>query len=89
MNPGAYTHPTSRAPQHRPKVLVEVVRRVLVVDLHLEHAQADDPRDEPRQRGLACPAHPYQEQVALRLAEDAVDAQDVLQDLVEQNEGDV
>ena len=67
------THPTSRAPQHRPQILVEVFGGVLVMDLHLEHAQAYDPGNEARERRLACPAHPYQQEVALRLAEDTVD----------------
>ena len=73
MNPGSYTHPTARPSQHTPQIFIKIFRGVLVVDLHLEHAQPYDPGDEPRQRRLARPAHPYQQQVALRLAEDTVD----------------
>ena len=62
------------------------MRRVLVVHLHLEHAQPVHPGDERRQSGLARTASSDEQQVALRLAEDAVDAEDVVEDLIEEHE---
>ncbi|KAH6607744.1 hypothetical protein Trco_004057 [Trichoderma cornu-damae] len=77
------------SPQHVAQVFVEVLRRVLAVDLDLEHLEAVHPGHEPREGSLAAAAHADEDQVALRLPEDAVDAQHVLQDVVEQDERNV
>ena len=80
------THPAAGATQHAAQILVEVLRRVLVVHFDLEDAETVHPGDEARQRRLAGAARADQQQVPLRLAEDAVDAQHVIEHLVEQHQ---
>jgi hypothetical protein len=80
---------TTRPPQHLPQVLVKILRRVLVVHLDLKDGEAVHPGDEAGEGRLARPRHPYQQEVSLRLPEDTVDAQDMIQHLVEENQRDV
>ena len=56
------------------------------MDFDLEYAESVEPCDEAWERGLSRSADADQQQVALLLAEDPVDAQHVLEDLVEEHE---
>ncbi len=62
---------------------------ICITYLDLEHGESVEPGDEARQCGLARPGHSDHEEMALWLAEDPVDPEDVVQDLVEQNERNV
>ena len=57
--------------------------------LDLEHAETVHPGHEAGQCGFARTAHPDQQQVALRLAEDTVNAEHMVQYFVKQHELDV
>ena len=54
--------------------------------LHLEHTQSVHPSDEAREGRLSGAARSDEEEVALRLAVDTVDAEDVVEDFVEEDE---
>ena len=56
------------------------------MDFDLEYAESVEPGDEARECGLSRSADADQQQVSLLLAEDPVDAQHVLEDLVEEHE---
>lgn len=54
------------------------------MNFHLKDAKAVHPRDETWERRLARAADSDEQQVTLRLAEDAVDAQDVVEHFIKQ-----
>eukprot|EP00160_Parvularia_atlantis_P015941 Unigene4815_Nuclearia_a/m.14725 Unigene4815_Nuclearia_a/g.14725 ORF Unigene4815_Nuclearia_a/g.14725 Unigene4815_Nuclearia_a/m.14725 type:complete len:362 (+) Unigene4815_Nuclearia_a:2868-3953(+) len=76
----------ARATQQAAQVLVKVLHRVPVVHLDLVDRQPVQPRDKARQRRLARARNTNQQQVALDLLEHAVDAQHVLQEVIEQHQ---
>ena len=77
------------AAQDDSEVLVEVFHGVLGVDLELEDGEAVHPGHEATEGRLSGPGHADKEEMALRLPVDAVDAEDVVEDFVEEDEGDV
>ena len=82
-------YPAARSSQHSSQVLVEVVSRVLVVDFHLEDAETVHPRHETRQRRLARAADSNKQEMTLRLAEDTVNAQHVVENFIKQHQWNV
>mmetsp|Transcript_3550 Transcript_3550/g.11018 ORF Transcript_3550/g.11018 Transcript_3550/m.11018 type:complete len:941 (+) Transcript_3550:3836-6658(+) len=71
---------------HQAEIAVKVLGRVAVVHLDGEDTHAVHPGDEARQHRLAAAAHADQQRVALRLPQHSVDAQDVVEHLVEEHQ---
>ena len=69
-----------------PKIFIKVFCSVLVVYLHLEHAQSIHPGYEAGQGGFACTTDSNHQQVTLGLAEDTINTQHMVQYFVEQHE---
>ena len=79
-----HLHLAARSPQHNAQVFIKVGSCVLVVHLDLVHAQAVHPRHEARQGCLSRPTHSNQQQMALRLAEDTIDAKNMVKHFIEE-----
>ena len=56
------------------------------MDFHLEHCQSIHPGNEAGQSSLSSTTYTDQQQVALRLAEDTVNAEHVVEDFIEQDQ---
>jgi len=87
--PYCNTDPAARSSQHSSQILVEVIGRVLVVNFHLEDTEAVHPRNETRQRRLARATDSDEQQMTLRLAEDTVNTQHVVQNFIKQHQWNV
>ena len=80
------TDPASSSPQYIPQILIEIGGGVFIVYFDLEYSQSIHPGHKAGQCGFTGTAHTDQQQVTLRLSEDTVDTQDVIQHLVEQDQ---
>ena len=76
-------------PQHLPQVLVEVLGAVLVVHLDLEHSQPVHPRHKPGEGRFPCPGDSNEKEMALRLPEDSVNPENMVQDFVKEDQRNI
>ena len=89
VNTRMYLYPTSRSAQDGSQIFVEIFSRVFVVNFDLEDAQTVHPCDESRQRRFSGSTDTDQEKMSLRLTENPVDSQDVIEHFVEQHQRNV
>lgn len=75
--------------QELTEIFIEIGGLVFVVHLQLEHGQTAHPGDKTSKSPLAGSRLSNEQQMALRLAEDMFNPEDVIKEFVKEDEGDI